>query len=65
LELIKKKRIKITRKRINSLPARHAIGNIRANAMSKQERYLRIDYLRPRNACRNKLISIRPMRTSP
>jgi hypothetical protein len=30
-----KKRIKIIRKRINSLLAKHAIGNTRANAMSK------------------------------
>jgi hypothetical protein len=35
LELIRKKRIRIIRKRINFLSVRHAIGNIKANAMSK------------------------------
>jgi hypothetical protein len=59
------KKIRIIRKGINSLSIRHAIGNIKANAMSRQERYFRIDYLRPRSACRNKLISIRLMGISP
>jgi hypothetical protein len=35
LELIRKKRIRIIRKRINFLFARYAIGNIKINAMSK------------------------------
>jgi hypothetical protein len=65
LELIRKRRIRIIRKRTNSLPARHAIGNTKANAISKQKRYLRINLLRPRNACRNKLMSIRPIGISP
>jgi hypothetical protein len=61
LEPIRKRRIKTIKKRINSLFVRHAIGNIRANAMSRQERYLKISYLRLKSACRNKLMSIRPM----
>jgi hypothetical protein len=64
LELIRKKRIRIIRKRINYLLARHAIGNIRANAMLKQEGSLRVSYLRPRSAYRNKLMSIRSIGTS-
>jgi hypothetical protein len=65
LEPIRKRKIRITRKRTNSLLIRHAIGNTRANAMSKQERYLRVSLLRPRSACRNKLMSIRSIGTSP
>jgi hypothetical protein len=65
LELIRKKRIRIIRKKTNSLSARHAIGNTKVNAMSKQEKSLKISHLKLRNACRNKLISIRPIRTSP
>jgi hypothetical protein len=60
LEPIRKRRIK-TIKKINSLFVRHAIGNIRVNAMSRQERYLKINYLRLKSACRNKLMSIRLM----
>jgi hypothetical protein len=33
--------------------------------MSKQERYLRVNYLRLKNACRNKLINTRLMEISP
>jgi hypothetical protein len=65
LEPIRKRIIRIIRKRINFLPAKHTIGNIRANAMLKQEKSLRISLLRPRSAYRNKLINIRPMGTSP
>jgi hypothetical protein len=35
LESIRRRRIRTIRKRINSLLARHAIGNIRVNVMSK------------------------------
>jgi hypothetical protein len=42
-----KKKDKNNKKRINSLPAKHAIGNIKANTISKQKRSLRINYLRP------------------
>jgi hypothetical protein len=65
LKPIRKRRIKIIRRKTNSLPAKHAIGNIRANVMSKQKRSLKINYLRPKSACKNKLINIRPMGTSP
>jgi len=65
LEPIRKRRIKIIRKKINSLSARHAIGNTRANVISRQERFFRISYLRPKSACRNKLMSIRLIRISP
>jgi hypothetical protein len=61
LKPIRKRKIRIIRKRINSLFAKYAIGNIKTNTISKQERSLRINYLRPRSACRNKLMSIRPM----
>jgi hypothetical protein len=61
LKLIRKKRIRTIRKRINFLSAKHVIGNTRANTISKQERYLKVNYLRPKSACRNKLMSIRPM----
>jgi hypothetical protein len=64
LELIRKRRIKIIRKRTNSLPAKHAIGNTRVNVMSRQERFLRVSLLRPKSACRNKLMSIRLIRIS-
>jgi hypothetical protein len=35
LELIRKRRIRIIRKRINFLPAKHAIGNTKANVILK------------------------------
>ena len=35
LEPIRRKRIKIIKKGINSLPARHAIENIKINVMSR------------------------------
>jgi hypothetical protein len=65
LEPIRKKKIRTIRKGINYLPARLAIGNIKANAMSRQERSLKIGYLRLRSACRNKLISIRLIGINP
>jgi hypothetical protein len=62
LELIRRrKRIRIIKKRTNYLPAKYAIGNIRANIMSRQERFLRIGYLRLKSACKNKLMSTRLM----
>jgi hypothetical protein len=65
LEPIRKKRIKIIKKGINYLPTKHAIGNIKANATSRQKRFLKIGFLRLKSACRNKLISIRLMGTNP
>jgi hypothetical protein len=65
LEPIRKRRIKIIKKGTNFLPVRHAIGNTRINTMSRQKRFLRVNYLRPKSACRNKLMSIKPMGTSP
>jgi hypothetical protein len=64
LERIRKRRIRIIRKGTNSLSARHAIGNTKANAILRQERSLRISYLRLKNACKNKLMSTRPIGTS-
>jgi hypothetical protein len=61
LEPIRKKIIKIIRKRTNSLPAKHAIGNIRANAISRQKRSLKVGLLRSKNAYKNKLMSTRPI----
>jgi hypothetical protein len=57
LEPIRRRRIRIIKKRINSLPTKHAIGNTRANAMLRQKKSLRIDYLRLKSVCRNKLIN--------
>jgi hypothetical protein len=65
LEPIRRKRIKIIKKGINSLSARHVIGNIKVNTISRQERYLRVNYLRLRSACKNKLINTRLMGISP
>jgi hypothetical protein len=65
LEPIKRRRIRIIKKRTNFLSAKHAIGNTRANVMLKQKRYLRVNYLRLKSAYRNKLMSTRPMGTSP
>ena len=65
LKLIRRRRIKIIRKRINSLFIKYAIGNIKVNAISRQERSLKVGYLRLKSACRNKLINIRPMRIRP
>jgi hypothetical protein len=41
------------------------IGNIKINVMSRQERFLKINYLKLKSACRNKLINIRLIRISP
>jgi hypothetical protein len=65
LESIRRKRIKKRKKETNSLSARHAIGNIKINVMSRQKRSLRVNLLRLKSAYRNKLMSTRPMRTSP
>jgi hypothetical protein len=65
LKPIRKKRIRIIRKGTNCLFVRYAIGNIKINIMSRQERSFKVDYLRPKSACRNKLISIRLMGISP
>jgi hypothetical protein len=65
LEPIKKRKIRIIRKRINSLSARHAIGNTKANVMSRQERYLKISLLRLKSVYRNKLMSTKLIEISP